>query len=405
MEYKIIKGGVVSPKGFKASGVSSGIKSGNKKDLALIYSENICTATGVFTKNAVKASPVILSQKHIKNGKAQAIIANSGNANACNAKGEENAKKMCKLAGNALNIKSKDVIVASTGVIGKVLPIKLIEENIINLKEELSTSGFSNAAEAIMTTDTVKKETAIEFNIDNAKVTIGVIAKGSGMININMGTMLSFVTTDVDISHKMLKSAFLEAVEDTYNMICVDGDTSTNDTLVILANGQGNNFKIAEKDYKYNKFLKALKILFKEVSKEIAADGEGATKLIVCSVNNGSRKKDCKKIAKTVICSSLVKTAMFGADANWGRILCAIGYSGVKINPEKISVSFKSESGIIDVCKNGAGINFDEDLAKKILLEKEVEIIINLNQGNYNSQAYGCDLTYDYVKINGDYRT
>ena len=407
MGYKFIKGGVTSPQGFTANGVCAGIKSSNttKRDLAFIKCDTLCNAAAVFTKNLVKSDAILVTQKHLENGKAQGVIVNSGNANTCNADGYEKAEEMCRLASNAFGVNQDDVIVASTGVIGQVLPIEPIEKGIAMLKGNLSKEGGTNAAEAIMTTDTVKKEMAMEMVLDGKTVTIGGIAKGSGMIHINMGTMLSFVTTDAAVSSEMLKEALLEAVEDSYNMVSVDGDTSTNDTLAIMASGKAGNKEITEKNQDYREFVKGLTQAFKSLAKQLAADGEGATKLLVCSVSGAKTKKDAVLVSKGVICSSRLKAAMFGADANWGRVLCAIGYSGADVDIKKVDVAFKSEKGIIEVCKSGAGIDFDEDIAKEILLEKEINIIVTLGDGNAQAEAYGCDLTYDYVKINGDYRT
>ncbi|MGN1130595.1 MAG: bifunctional glutamate N-acetyltransferase/amino-acid acetyltransferase ArgJ [Ruminococcus sp.] len=407
MGYKFIKGGVTSPQGFTANGVCAGIKPSNttKKDLAFIKCDTLCNAAAVFTKNLVKSDAILVTQKHLENGKAQGVIVNSGNANTCNADGYQKAEEMCRLASKTFGVNQDDVIVASTGVIGQVLPIEPIEKGIEQLKFSLSKEGGTNAAEAIMTTDTVKKEMAMEMVLDGKTVTIGGIAKGSGMIHINMGTMLSFVTTDAAVSSEMLKEALLEAVEDSYNMVSVDGDTSTNDTLAIMASGKAGNKEITEKNQDYREFVKGLTQAFKSLAKQLAADGEGASKLLVCSVSGAKTKKDAVLVSKGVICSSLLKAAMFGADANWGRVLCAIGYSGADVDIKKVDVAFKSEKGIIEVCKNGAGIDFDEDIAKEILLEKEINIIVTLGDGNAQAEAYGCDLTYDYVKINGDYRT
>lgn len=407
MAYKFIDGGVTSPQGFTAQGVCASIKPSNttKRDLALIYCDTLCNSVAVFTKNLVKSDAITVTQKHLENGKAQAVIVNSGNANTCNADGYEKAEQMCEIAAKALSVKKDDVIVASTGVIGQVLPIEPIKKGVEMMQGSLTKEGGTNAAEAIMTTDTVKKEMAMELILDGKKVTIGVIAKGSGMIHINMGTMLSFVTTDAAVSPQMLKDALLEAVEDSYNMVSVDGDTSTNDTLAILASGKAGNKEITEKNEDYKIFVSALSELFKAIAKKLAADGEGATKLLICNVSGAKTKKDAKGVAKSIIGSSLVKAAMFGADANCGRILCAIGYSGMNVDVKKADVSYKSAKGVIEVCKSGLGIQFSEEFAKEILLEKEIEILVNLNDGNGQAEAYGCDLTYDYVKINGDYRT
>lgn len=406
--FKYIDGGsVTSPLGFTANGICAGVKPSNttKKDLALIYCEKVCNSAAIFTKNLVKSDTIYVTKKHLENGTAQAVVVNSGNANACNPDGYEKAEKMCKLAASALGVDENDVIVASTGVIGQPLPIEPIEKGIKNLKDTLSKDGGTFAAEAIMTTDTVKKEWAVKTVLGGKKVTIGGIAKGSGMIHINMGTTLSFVTTDAAISAKMLKSALKEAADVSYNMVSVDGDTSTNDTLAIMASGLAGNAEITEKNEDYKTFVKVLTDAFKKVAKKLAADGEGATKLLICKVSGAKDEQDAKTIAKSIICSSLVKAAMFGADANCGRILCAVGYSGAEVDVHKIDVSYKSAKGEILVCKDGNGLAFDEDKAKEILLEKEIEIIVSLRDGNGIAEAYGCDLTYDYVKINGDYRT
>lgn len=406
--FKYIDGGsVTSPLGFTANGICAGVKPSNttKKDLALIYCEKVCNSAAIFTKNLVKSDTIYVTNKHLENGTAQAVVVNSGNANACNPDGYEKAEKMCKLAASALGVDENDVIVASTGVIGQPLPIEPIEKGIENLKGTLSKGGGTFAAEAIMTTDTVKKEWAVETVLGGKKVTIGGIAKGSGMIHINMGTTLSFVTTDAAISAEMLKSALKEAADVSYNMVSVDGDTSTNDTLAIMASGLAGNAEITEKNEDYKTFVKVLTDAFKKVAKKLASDGEGATKLLICKVSGAKDEQAAKTIAKSIICSSLVKAAMFGADANCGRILCAVGYSGAEVDVHKIDVSYKSAKGEILVCKDGNGLAFDEDKAKEILLEKEIEIIVSLRDGNGSAEAYGCDLTYDYVKINGDYRT
>lgn len=400
-------GTVTSPKGFKAAGVIASVKPSNttKRDIMMIASDVPCTTAAVFTKNLVKSAAVLVTKKHIENGVAQAVIANSGNANTCNADGIEKAERMAELAAENLGISADEVIVASTGVIGQVMPIEPFEKEVPEIAKLMSENGGSDACEAIMTTDTVKKESAVEIELDGKKVTIGAIAKGSGMIHINMGTMLSFVTTDAAISAEMLSSALHEAVEVSYNMVSVDGDTSTNDTLAILANGKAGNEEITTRNADYAAFTEALTALCKKMAKKLAGDGEGATKLIVCSVKGAKTNSDAKGAAKAVICSSLVKAAIFGADANWGRVLCAIGYSGCNVDVEKVDVSFCSKAGEILVCKDGAGVDFSEELAKQILLENEITIAVDLNDGDGQAEAYGCDLTYDYVRINGDYRT
>ncbi len=408
MEYKFIEGSVTAAKGFQASGIHCGIrKNKSKRDLGLIYCEKKCTAAAVYTTNLVQSSPITVTRKNLTDGFAQAVIVNSGNANTCNADGEKKAEEMCSLTAKALNINAEDVIVASTGVIGQVLPIEPIAEGMDELVSQLSSdlSGGTNAAEAIMTTDTVKKEVAAEVVIGGKTVTIGGISKGSGMIHPNMATMLCFITTDAAISSEMIQKAVKTAADKTFNMISIDGDTSTNDTLSVMASGLAGNDEITCENEDYHLFVNALEAVCKELSKMMAKDGEGATKLLVCKVSGAKTEKDAKGVAKSVICSSLLKAAMFGADANWGRVLCAIGYSGCDVDVRKIDVSFASESGTIDVCKNGAGIDFSEELAKTILTRDEIDIMVALNDGEAYAEAYGCDLTYEYVKINGDYRT
>ncbi|HHZ05957.1 MAG TPA: bifunctional glutamate N-acetyltransferase/amino-acid acetyltransferase ArgJ [Clostridiales bacterium] len=404
---KYIDGSVTAPQGFTAGGICCSIKPNNKtkKDLAMIYCDTPCTVAGVYTQNLVKGAPILVTKKNISNGTAQAIIANSGNANTCNADGEEKAEAMCEIAGRVLNIKADDVIVASTGVIGQVLPIEPIQNKAQALADILTKHGGTDAAEAIMTTDTIKKEVAVQLEIDGKTVTLGGIAKGSGMIHINMATMLSFITTDAAISSHMLQQALNDVVGDTFNMISVDGDTSTNDTLAIMASGKAGNKEITEKNRDYTLFVQGLTAVCQGLAKKLAGDGEGATKLLLCNVINAKSTQDAKGVAKSVICSSLLKAAMFGEDANWGRVLCAIGYSGCDVNINKVDVAFVSAKGTVEVCKNGAGIEFSEDIAKTVLGEKEINININLNDGDGKATAYGCDLTYEYVKINGDYRT
>ncbi len=403
---KIINGGVCAAKGFTASGVHCGIrKNRTKKDIALIFSETRASAAAVYTTNLVKGAPLIVTKNNISDGKAQAVICNSGNANTCNANGIEIAEKMCALLGDALKIDAKDVVVASTGVIGQPLDIAPIATGIPELVKELSKDGGEDAAEGIMTTDTVKKEIAVEFTVGGKVCHIGGIAKGSGMIHPNMATMLVFITTDCAISSAMLSKALSKDIANTFNMVSVDGDTSTNDMVNVLANGIAGNDEITCEGADFDEFMKALNTVTVYLCRMIAGDGEGATKLLECKVSGADSDEVAKTVAKSVICSSLLKAAMFGADANWGRVLCAIGYSGAKVDVEKVAVSFKSCKGVIDVCKDGAGIDFSEDKAKEILLEKEIEIIISVGDGAYSATAWGCDLTYDYVKINGDYRT
>ncbi len=402
----IINGGVCAAKGFKANGIHCGIrKNHTKKDLALIYSETKANAAAVYTTNLVKGAPLLVTKAHIENGQAQAVICNSGNANTCNADGIEIAEKMSKMTADALGIDPSDIIVASTGVIGQPLDTEPIQKGMPKLVGGLSENGGADAAEAIMTTDTIPKEIAVEFNLGGKVCRMGGIAKGSGMIHPNMATMLVFITTDANISPKMLQKALSEDIKNTFNMVSVDGDTSTNDMVTVLANGMAGNIEITEDGDDFKEFMKALNTITVHLCKMIAGDGEGATKLLECKVCGGRTEEIAKTVAKSIICSSLLKAAMFGADANWGRVLCAIGYSGADVDVSKIDVSFHSPKGTIDVCKNGAGIEFSEEIAKEILLEKEIEILVSLGSGEYNATAWGCDLTYDYVKINGDYRT
>ncbi len=403
---KFIDGGVCAAKGFSASGLHAGIrKNKTKKDLALILSSAPCKAAAVYTQNLVKGAPLLVTKKHLENGIAQAIICNSGNANTCNKDGIEIAEKMCSCLALNSNIKEDDIVVASTGVIGQPLPIEPIQNAIPELVSSLSDSGSIDACSAIMTTDTKEKEIALEFLIGGKTCHIGGIAKGSGMIHPNMATMLVFITSDVLISSEMLQKALSSDVKSTFNMLSIDGDTSTNDMAVILANGLSENPEITEDGEDFKTFMKALNTVTVALCRMIAADGEGVTKMLECIVSGAKTEDDAKTVAKSVVCSNLLKAAMFGADANWGRVLCAIGYSGADVNIDKIDVAFKSKSGKIDVCQNGCGIDFSEDIAKKILSEDEIEILVGLNDGSANSTAWGCDLTYDYVRINGDYRT
>lgn len=403
---KIISGDICTPKGFTANGINCGIrKNKDKLDLSLIVSEKPASAAAVYTLNLVKGAPLLVTKKHIKNGIAQAVICNSGNANTCNADGIEIAEKMCDLTADSLNLSPEDIVVASTGVIGEPLDIAPIENGIPSLVACLSNEGGDKAAEGIMTTDTVKKQVAVEFELNGKKCHIGGIAKGSGMIHPNMATMLVFMTSDVNISPDMLQKALSEDIKNTFNMISIDGDTSTNDMVVVLANGMAENEMITSEGDDFNTFMSALNTVNIHLCRMIAGDGEGATKLLECKVDGAADKETAKTVAKSVICSSLLKAAMFGADANWGRVLCAIGYSGADVDVSKIDVSFESKKGKLDVCKNGAGIPFSEELAKEILLEKEIDILVSLNSGSESALAWGCDLTYDYVKINGDYRT
>ena len=402
---KQINGGVCAAKGFTANGVLCGIrKNRTKRDLALIVSEVPASAAAVYTKNLVKGAPLTVTKNNISNGIAQAVICNSGNANTCNANGIEIAEQMCQLVANATNLKATDVIVASTGVIGQPLSIDPIANKINDLAAGLGENS-DLACEAIMTTDTKKKEIAFEFEVGGKVCKIGGIAKGSGMIHPNMATMLVFVTTDCAISAEMLNKALKTDVETSFNMVSVDGDTSTNDMVSVMANGLAGNNLIDSEGADFDVFCEALHGVTSYLCKKIAADGEGATKLLECIVSGAVDDINARIIAKSVICSSLFKAAMFGADANWGRVLCAIGYSGADVDVTKVDVSFESVKGRIDVCQNGAGIPFSEEKAKEILLESEIKIIISVGNGNGNAIAWGCDLTYDYVKINGDYRT
>ena len=407
MDIKYIDGGVTAPNGFLASGIYCGLKKSNlQKDLALIYSEVPAVAAGMYTKNKVKGAPIYITKEHLTNKKAQAIIINSGNANTCNGDdGLNKAKKMTSLQAKELKLKAGDILVASTGVIGVPLNIDAIKNGIPLLTEKLSKEGFDDASSAIMTTDTFKKQLALEFYIGDKKITIGSMAKGSGMIEPNMGTMLSFITTDLSISPELLDEALKSSVTVTYNRVSVDGDTSTNDMILILANGLAENLTITEKDENYDAFLEALTTLNTIMAKNIAKDGEGATKLLECQIIGANTEDDAVVLGKSVINSSLVKTAMFGSDANWGRILCALGYTKINFDPEKVDVSFESPAGSIKVCEAGSSLPFNEDKAKGNLNENEIIIKVNLFLGDYSAYVWGCDLSYEYVKINGDYRS
>ncbi len=403
---EIISGGVCAAKGYKANGIHCGIrKNRDKKDLSLIFSEVPASAAAVYTTNLVKGAPLTVTKKHLENGVAQAVICNSGNANTCNADGIMIADKMCELISDKLGISSDDVVVASTGVIGQPLDIEPIKAGMSELADGLSYDGSSSASEGIMTTDTHQKEIAVEFELGGKTCRIGGIAKGSGMIHPNMATMLVFITSDVAISSKMLKKALSSDIQNTFNMLSIDGDTSTNDMVTVFANGLACNEEITEENEDFSVFMKALNTVTVNLCREIAGDGEGATKLLECKVSGAKDLETAKTVAKSVVCSSLLKAAMFGSDANWGRVLCAIGYSGADVDVTKINVAFRSKAGTISVCENGSGIEFSEENAKEILLENEIEILVNLNSGEVSSVAWGCDLTYDYVKINGDYRT
>lgn len=423
-KIKFIDGGVCAPEGFTANGMRVGIKASRKiNDTALVYSDTICNAAGVFTQNRVQSESVKLAKKFIADGKAQAAIEISGNANTCTgAQGAENALRMAKAAAGALGIKTEDVIVYSTGVIGAQFDVTKVEDNIEKLKSGLSKKGHEEARVAIMTTDTHFKECAVEFEIDGKICKMGTMCKGSGMIHINMGTMLSFITTDCAISSAMLDKALHSSILGTYNCVSVDGDTSTNDTLTILANGKAGNKEITTEGPDYDIFLEALNKMNTVMAKKIAADGEGATRLVECNVKGAKTVEAARGLAKEIICSSLVKAAMFGADANFGRFLCAMGYSGIEFDPDKTSIWFTSKANAnryfenyddfevhgensLQVYKNGVPLDFDEEAAKKIMSEQAVEILVQCGEGTAEGTAWGCDLTYDYVKINGDYRT
>ena len=402
---KEITGGVCAAKGYTAGGVHCGIrKNQSKKDLALIVSEKKAAAAAVYTCNLVKSAPIKVTKANLADGYAQAVICNSGIANTCRAEGVEMAERMCKAVENTLGIPAGDVIVGSTGVIGAPLPIACIESHMEDLKAALGNHS-SEAEAAIMTTDTVPKEFAVEFDVDGVTCRMGGIAKGSGMIHPNMATMLVFITCDAAITTEMIQKALSANVKTTFNMVSVDEDTSTNDMVSVMCNGMAGNPEITGAGSGYDAFDAALNTVMTALCKKIAADGEGASKFLECTVSGADTYEAAAVAAKSVICSSLFKAAMFGADANWGRALCAIGYSGADVDVEKVAMTFKSAAGEIPVCKNGAGLDFDEDLAKKILTETDIEILISVGDGPYQATAWGCDLTYDYVKINGDYRS
>ena len=402
----IIPGSVTAATGFKANGIHCGIrKNHSKKDLALIVSDVRAKVAAVYTTNLVKGAPLTVTKNNISDGYAQAVICNSGNANTCNANGIEIAEGMCDLIQQKLGISAKDVVVASTGVIGQPLDITPIANGMDALAEGLSADNGFAAAQAIMTTDTVAKEMAVEFTVGGKVCRLGGIAKGSGMIHPNMATMLVFITTDCAISSEMLQKALSNDITKTFNMLSVDGDTSSNDMVTVLANGMAGNDEITAEGDDFTTFMTALNTVTVSLCRMIAGDGEGATKLLECIVTGADTEAAAKISAKSVICSSLLKAAMFGADANWGRVLCAIGYSGADVDVSKIDVSFRSAKGEVLVCKDGAGVPFSEEIAKEILLEKEIDILISVGDGPYGATAWGCDLTYDYVKINGDYRT
>ena len=403
---ELISGGVCAAKGFRANGIHCGIRHNRaKRDLALIVSDVPGSAAAVYTQNLVKGAPLIVTKKHLADGKAQAIICNSGNANTCNADGLEIAEAMAALVEKATGVKSNDVVVASTGVIGQPLNLTPIQNGMEALAKDLTAENGHYAAEAIMTTDTVAKEVAVSFTLGGKTCHMGGMAKGSGMIHPNMATMLVFITTDAAISPEMLQKALSGDVKNTFNMLSIDGDTSTNDTVAILANGMAGNQEITAEGEDFTAFMQALNTITVSLCRMIVGDGEGATKLLECIATGADTLDAAKKAAKSVICSSLLKAAMFGADANWGRVLCAIGYSGADVDITKIGVSFRSKAGTIEVCRDGNGVPFSEEKAKEILLQKEIEILLTLGDGPFSATAWGCDLTYDYVKINGDYRT
>lgn len=403
------EGGVTAPKGFKAASVAAEIKYKNRTDMAMIYSEKPCTQAGVFTSNIVKAAPVRWDKAVVTDSPyAQAVVVNSGIANACTGnEGYEYCNESAQCVADCLGIDKSSVLVASTGVIGKQLPMDRIANGIKMLSESLEETieAGTKAAEAIMTTDTVSKQVAVKFTVDGKEVTVGGMCKGSGMIHPNMCTMLGFVTTDLAISKELLQKALSENVVDTFNMVSVDGDTSTNDTLVVLANGMAGNEMITEENEDYAKFKEALNYVNTTLAKKMAADGEGATALFETKVINAKTKEDARTISKSVICSSLTKAAIYGHDANWGRILCAMGYSGAQFDPEKVELFFESKAGKIQIYKDGVATDYSEEEATKILSEPEVTVLIDMKDGKYEATAWGCDLTYDYVKINADYRS
>ena len=405
---KEITGGVCAARGFTAAAVHCGVKEGSspdKNDLALILSEKECSAAAVYTLNRVKAAPIYVTMDHLEDGVAWGVVANSGNANACCPMSHENAGLMCQAAAQATGREPQDFAVASTGVIGQTINISAIQAGLPKAAAALSPEGSDAAARAIMTTDTVKKEIAISFSLGGREVKMGAIAKGSGMIHPNMGTMLAFLTTDCAITPEMLGDALREVSARTFNRVTVDGDTSTNDMCLVLANGMACNPQIEWKDEDYDAFKAALDYVCRRLARAIAGDGEGASRLITCKMVGARSEESAERLAKAVVASSLVKAAMFGSDANWGRVLCAMGYSKAPFRPEHVDIAFQSCAGEIPVCRQGDGLAFDEDLAKKILSQKEVVIAVNLNEGEESAECWGCDLTYDYVKINGDYRT
>ena len=406
--FTFVEGGVCAAQGFVANGLNCGLNPNKEKnDLALVYSKTMCDTAAVFTQNKVKGAPILVTKKHLEQtgGKARSIIANSKNANTCNADGVEKAEQMAVLAGRVLGIPANEVIVASTGVIGQILPLEPIESHIDELAAGLSKENHGKAEYAIMTTDTVMKECAVSFELDGKMVTVGGMAKGSGMIHPNMATTLNFVTTDAAIDRELLQRAVSKIVKITYNCLSVDGDQSTNDTLCVMANGLAGNRRIDAENKDYDTFCEALYQVLMNLTRMLAKDGEGATKLLECEVKGAKDLDTAIIVAKSVIRSPLFKCAMFGEDANWGRILCAIGYAEADFEIDKVDVDLASEYGTVAVCRNGAGVEFSEEEAARILSSDEIFIHVDLKQGTESAKAWGCDLTYDYVKINGDYRS
>lgn len=405
--FEFVEGGVCAASGFVAGGIHCGIrKNADKKDLALIYSVVPCTAAAIYTLNKVKGAPISITKAHLLDGRANAMLCNSGNANTCNANGVQIASQMCKSAGEALGIPPQDVIIASTGVIGQPLPLAPIVSSMDALVASMSTGGSLDATEAIMTTDLHPKQSAVKFELDGQTCAIGGICKGSGMIHPNMATMLCFITTDVNITAPLLKKACKSVADETFNMISVDGDTSTNDMLSIMANGQSGAAEISDaNDERYTRFCEGLMLVCRSLARAMAADGEGATKLLECSVTGAPSHIAAQRVAKSVVCSSLLKAAMFGEDANWGRVLCAVGYADAEFDVSRVSVAFCSGAGEVQVCEFGVGVDFDEDKAKKILELPEITIKVDMQQGSHSATAYGCDLSHEYVNINGDYRS
>ena len=406
--YTYVDGGVCAAKGFVANGINCGLNSDkNKNDLGMVYSSTVCNAAAVYTQNKVKGAPILVTKEHLKatGGKAMAVVVNSKNANTCNADGVEKAERICELAADALGIDADMIINASTGVIGQIIPIEPFEEHMKELAGGLSVDGNDKAANAIMTTDTVDKQVAVEFILGGKICRLGGMAKGSGMIHPNMATTLNFITTDVAISADMIQKALSEIVKVTYNCLSIDGDTSTNDTLSVMANGLAGNEEIVTENDDYAIFKKALHIVMECMTMMLASDGEGASKMLECTVSGAPDQDTAIIVAKSIIRSPLTKCAMFGEDANWGRILCAIGYAEADFGIDKVDVDLESEKGIVEVCRNGSGIPFSEEKASEVLSEDDIYINVNLNQGEASAKAWGCDLTYDYVKINGDYRS